>query len=86
METGEAIGTIWGVLRASKLPAPGLYPSQTIKATVARSKKAKKGDVQRWTQKLLQLPKRPTPDHAADALAVAITHAYKTAWARRGAA
>ena len=39
---------------------------------------AGKGQVQRMVGTLLGLPEPPTPDHAADALAVAICHGGST--------
>ena len=38
------------------------------------SRPSTSAEVQRMVQILLSLPKPPTPDHAADALAVAICH------------
>jgi crossover junction endodeoxyribonuclease RuvC len=51
------------------------YTPQQVKSAVTGSGKADKLQVQRMVQTLLQLPELPTPDHAADALAVAICHA-----------
>jgi crossover junction endodeoxyribonuclease RuvC len=51
------------------------YTPQQIKAAVCGSGKAAKDQVQRMVQSLLALPELPKPDHAADALAVAICHA-----------
>jgi crossover junction endodeoxyribonuclease RuvC len=51
------------------------YTPQQIKAAVCGSGRAAKGQVQRMVQRLLSLPELPVPDHAADALAVAICHA-----------
>jgi crossover junction endodeoxyribonuclease RuvC len=48
---------------------------QQVKAAVCGSGRAEKGQVQRMVQTLLALPGLPRPDHAADALAVAICHA-----------
>ena len=39
--------------------------------------RADKRQVQKMVQALLSLPSPPTPDHAADALAVAICHANR---------
>ena len=50
------------------------YTPQQIKAAVCGSGRAPKDQVQRMVQTLLALPELPTPDHAADALAVAICH------------
>jgi crossover junction endodeoxyribonuclease RuvC len=51
------------------------YTPQQVKAAVCGSGKAAKEQVQRMVQTLLALPQLPRPDHAADALAVAICHA-----------
>jgi crossover junction endodeoxyribonuclease RuvC len=51
------------------------YTPQQVKAAVCGSGRAAKDQVQRMVQTLLALPDLPTPDHAADALAVAICHA-----------
>ena len=51
------------------------YTPQQVKAAVCGSGKAAKDQVQRMVQSLLSLTDLPKPDHAADALAVAICHA-----------
>jgi crossover junction endodeoxyribonuclease RuvC len=51
------------------------YTPQQVKAAVCGSGKADKDQVQRMVQALLSLTDIPKPDHAADALAVAICHA-----------
>jgi crossover junction endodeoxyribonuclease RuvC len=51
------------------------YTPQQVKSAVCGSGRADKGQVQRMVQTLLTLPELPRPDHAADALAVAICHA-----------
>jgi crossover junction endodeoxyribonuclease RuvC len=51
------------------------YTPQQVKAAVCGSGRAEKDQVQRMVQTLLALPNLPRPDHAADALAVAICHA-----------
>lgn len=50
------------------------YTPQAIKMAVCGSGAADKRQVQRMVGTLLSLPEPPTPDHAADALAVAICH------------
>jgi crossover junction endodeoxyribonuclease RuvC len=50
------------------------YTPQAIKMAVCGSGAAGKRQVQRMVGTLLGLPEPPTPDHAADALAVAICH------------
>ena len=51
------------------------YTPQQVKNAVCGSGRAAKDQVQRMVQALLALPDLPKPDHAADALAVAICHA-----------
>ncbi len=51
------------------------YTPQQVKASVCGSGRAEKLQVQRMVQSLLSLTELPKPDHAADALAVAICHA-----------
>jgi crossover junction endodeoxyribonuclease RuvC len=51
------------------------YTPQQVKSAVCGSGRAEKDQVQRMVQSLLRLPEPPRPDHAADALAVAICHA-----------
>ncbi len=51
------------------------YTPQQVKGAVCGSGRAGKGQVQRMVQALLGLTELPRPDHAADALAVAICHA-----------
>jgi crossover junction endodeoxyribonuclease RuvC len=50
------------------------YTPQAIKMAVCGSGSAGKKQVQRMVGTLLGLPEPPNPDHAADALAVAICH------------
>jgi crossover junction endodeoxyribonuclease RuvC len=52
------------------------YTPQAIKMAVCGTGAAGKKQVQRMVGTLLGLPEPPTPDHAADALAVAICHAH----------
>ena len=51
------------------------YTPQQVKGAVCGSGRAEKEQVQRMVQALLSLPAPPHPDHAADALAVAVCHA-----------
>ncbi len=55
-----------------------VYTPQAIKKAVCGSGAAGKEQVQRMVATLLALPELPTPDHAADALAVAICHGGTT--------
>jgi crossover junction endodeoxyribonuclease RuvC len=51
------------------------YTPQAVKQAVCGTGSAGKEQVQSMVGSLLALPEPPTPDHAADALAVAICHA-----------
>jgi crossover junction endodeoxyribonuclease RuvC len=51
------------------------YTPQQVKAAVCGNGRAGKEQIARMVQTLLALPHAPTPDHAADALAVAMCHA-----------
>jgi crossover junction endodeoxyribonuclease RuvC len=51
------------------------YTPQQVKAAVCGSGRAAKDQVARMVQALLGLAELPTPDHASDALAVAVCHA-----------
>jgi crossover junction endodeoxyribonuclease RuvC len=53
------------------------YTPQQIKGAVCGSGRAAKDQVARMVAALLALPQPPRPDHAADALAVAVCHAQQ---------
>ncbi|HEV2062063.1 MAG TPA: crossover junction endodeoxyribonuclease RuvC [Solirubrobacteraceae bacterium] len=55
------------------------YTPQQVKSAVCGSGRADKDQVIRMVQSLLCLAEPPSPDHAADALAVAICHANRPA-------
>jgi crossover junction endodeoxyribonuclease RuvC len=52
------------------------YTPAEVKFALSSYGRASKSDMQRMTQLLLRLPTIPTPDDAADALAVALCHAH----------
>ena len=71
---GQARGVV--LLAAGQRGMPtASYTPQQVKGAVCGSGRAAKDQVQRMVQVLLSLPELPKPDHAADALAVAICHA-----------
>jgi crossover junction endodeoxyribonuclease RuvC len=71
---GQARGVV--MLAAAQRGVPCCdYTPQQVKGAVCGSGRAEKGQVQRMVQALLGLAELPRPDHAADALAVAICHA-----------
>lgn len=75
LAVGQAKGVL--VLAASDLAAAPLeYSPLQIKRAVTGYGRASKVQVQEMTKVILGLPRIPQPDHAADALAVAITHTH----------
>ena len=71
---GQARGVV--LLSAGMAGIPCFsYTPQAVKQAVCGSGSAAKDQVQRMVGALLALPEPPSPDHAADALAVAICHA-----------
>lgn len=77
VRTAFAVGQARGVvlLAAGSAGVPCFsYTPQQIKQAVCGSGAAAKDQVQRMVGSLLSLPEPPRPDHAADALAVAICH------------
>jgi len=71
---GQARGVV--LLAAGRRAVPCRdYTPQQVKGAVCGSGRAPKEQVTRMVQVLLGLPGPPAPDHAADALAVAICHA-----------
>jgi crossover junction endodeoxyribonuclease RuvC len=77
VRTAMAVGQASGVTMLAAAQA-GIacfaYTPQAIKMAVCGSGAAGKNQVQRMVGTLLGLPEPPHPDHAADALAVAICH------------
>jgi crossover junction endodeoxyribonuclease RuvC len=71
---GQARGVVLLAAGMAGLPCFS-YTPQAIKQSVCGSGGAAKDQVQRMVGALLSLPDPPAPDHAADALAVAICHA-----------
>ena len=51
------------------------YAPARVKQAICGYGRAEKTQIQRMVRMLLSLPELPTPNHAADALAVAICHA-----------
>jgi crossover junction endodeoxyribonuclease RuvC len=70
---GQARGVV--MLAAGQRAVPcASYTPQQVKGAVCGHGRAAKDQVQRMVQTLLALEDLPRPDHAADALAVAICH------------
>ncbi|HLM85150.1 MAG TPA: crossover junction endodeoxyribonuclease RuvC [Solirubrobacteraceae bacterium] len=78
VQTAFAVGQARGVVLLAAgqrgLPCTGYTPQQ-VKGAVCGNGRASKDQVGRMVQALLGLSEQPRPDHAADALAVAICHA-----------
>ncbi|MCW3017174.1 MAG: crossover junction endodeoxyribonuclease RuvC [Solirubrobacterales bacterium] len=73
MAVGQARGVILLAAGQRGLGCHGYTPQQ-VKSAVCGSGRADKDQVTRMVQSLLSLPEPPRPDHAADALAVAVCH------------
>jgi crossover junction endodeoxyribonuclease RuvC len=71
---GQARGVVLLAAGMAGLPCFS-YTPQVVKNAVCGSGGADKRQVQRMVGALLSLPEPPRPDHASDALAVAICHA-----------
>jgi crossover junction endodeoxyribonuclease RuvC len=77
VRTAFAVGQARGVvmLAAGQRGIPcAAYTPQQVKGAVCGSGAAAKEQVARMVQALLALPALPSPDHASDALAIAICH------------
>jgi crossover junction endodeoxyribonuclease RuvC len=70
---GQARGVVMLAAGQRNLPCSSYTPQQ-VKSAVCGSGRADKAQVARMVQALLSLEAPPTPDHAADALAVAVCH------------
>ena len=71
---GQARGVVMLAAGQRRLPCFSYTPQQ-VKHSVCGSGRAAKDQVGRMVQMLLSLEAVPRPDHAADALAIAICHA-----------
>ena len=81
LSVGQVRGTL--LVACAKAGVPCVeYPPATVKQTVCGYGRADKAQVQRMAKTLLGLEQAPTPTHAADALAVAFSHATAPALLR----
>jgi crossover junction endodeoxyribonuclease RuvC len=71
---GQARGVILLAAGQHSVPCTGYTPQQ-VKGAVCGSGRAQKDQVARMVMVLLGLSEQPRPDHASDALAVALCHA-----------
>ena len=74
LAVGQARGVVMLAAGQKRLPCFHYTPQQ-VKSAVCGTGRAPKDQVQRMVQAILSLPEPPSPDHAADALAVAVCHA-----------
>jgi crossover junction endodeoxyribonuclease RuvC len=77
MQVSEARGVLTLLANQANLPL-GQYTPNAIKQAVSGSGAADKKVVQNFVRLLLGLTDVPKPDHAADAIAAAITHLHST--------
>lgn len=85
MGTGQAAGV--AILEATRAGvAVAMYTPTEVKAAVTGSGNADKGQVSAMVTRLLHLSEPPRPADAADALALAICHAWRGAALQRRAA
>ena len=79
---GQARGAVLAAAGGREVPCFS-YTPQAVKLAVCGHGGAGKDQVQRMVGALLSLPEPPKSDHAADALALAICHAFQTRTANR---
>ena len=75
IQVSHARGVILLAAAMANIPVVAYNPS-SIKMTVTGYGKATKPQMIKMTQQLLKLAKKPTPDDAADALAIALCHSF----------
>lgn len=82
MDVAKALGVI--LLAGSQRGLPWCeYSPPEVKQSVVGQGNADKKQVQFMVSKLLSLPAPPKPDDVADALAIAVTHAFRSRVALR---
>lgn len=82
LKLGMAKGAV--IIAAASLDIPVFeYAPKKAKLAVVGNGRASKEQVQRMVQVILNLPKLPTPEDAADGLALAICHAHETRFQKR---
>ena len=75
LAVGQARGAIL-VACAKRGVVTVQYPPASVKQAICGWGRADKAQVQRMVAAILSLEREPTPHHAADALAVAVCHAF----------
>ena len=84
VKTAFAVGQARGVVllaASQKNLTVSVYTPQQVKSAVTGYGKADKKQVGQMVKLTLKLPKVPTPDDTADALAIALTHAFTKKYA-----
>ena len=76
IKVSQAKGSLLLTAAKKKIPVKEYSPI-TIKAVITGNGRAKKEEVGEFVRKILKLKEIPKPDHAADALAAAITYVEK---------
>jgi crossover junction endodeoxyribonuclease RuvC len=74
LSVGQARGAVLVAAAIANVPCTEYAPAR-VKQAVCGYGRAEKSQVQRMVKAILSLQELPTPNHAADALAVAICHA-----------
>ncbi|HEU4963358.1 MAG TPA: crossover junction endodeoxyribonuclease RuvC [Bacilli bacterium] len=82
IDVAQARGVVLLAAREAGLPV-GEYTPMQVKQSLAGYGKADKKQIQEMVRMFLGLEKIPRPDDAADALAVAITHAHTAPFENR---
>ncbi|MDO8451401.1 MAG: crossover junction endodeoxyribonuclease RuvC [bacterium] len=75
ISVGQARGVILFCAAQNNIPVIS-YSPPSIKRTICGDGRADKAQVQKMVMRILRLTAIPKPDDAADALAIALTHAY----------
>lgn len=81
LAVGQAKGAVLVTAARAGIPCESYTPQQ-VKGAVCGRGRADKQQIQRTVQMLLGLGEPPRPDHAADALAVAVCHLNRLPVAR----
>ncbi|MFZ5845657.1 MAG: crossover junction endodeoxyribonuclease RuvC [Patescibacteria group bacterium] len=76
MAVGQARGVVLLAAAHHKVPVIS-YSPPAVKLAICGSGRADKKEVQKRVTELLKLKNIPKPDDTADALAIALTHAYR---------
>lgn len=75
ISVGQARGIVLLIAAQQGIPVIS-YSPLTVKRTISGSGSADKGQMQRMVMRILKLKEIPKPDDTADAIAIALTHAY----------